>query len=271
MFQQRTQNHIFYYAIAGHPTAPPLLLLHGFLGSHQDFAGVLPALSQRFYCLVPDLPGHGQTVTGQGGYAFEAIAQALIEFIDQLALPSAYLLGYSMGGRLALYLACRFPIRFIGTVLESASPGLKTANERQLRLEKDEAIARQLETMPLSDFLTEWYKNPLFASLKHYPATYAAMLERRQHNQPLALAQVLRGCTLGHQPSLWQALPLIESPLLLLTGALDSKFVAINRDIQSMTAQAHLQTAENCGHNVHLEAPALYERYVTHFFESVPQ
>jgi 2-succinyl-6-hydroxy-2,4-cyclohexadiene-1-carboxylate synthase len=263
-------NYDFHYRVAGQAENPPLLMLHGFLGSQQDFAQLLPALSQHFYCIVLDLPGHGQTRTREGFYGFEAIAQALIQVLDALAIPQTHLLGYSMGGRLALYLACHFPARFIRIALESASPGLETATQRQERMRKDDAIAHQLETIPLTDFLSQWYNNPLFASLKNHPTAYRAMLHRRRHNQPLALAHALRGCSTGRQPSLWPLLPMLNKPLLLLTGTLDPKFVAINcdmRDRSSATTQITFKLVEHCGHNLHLEAPELYAHSLLEFFQ----
>ncbi len=269
MPQQGINNFTFHYAVDGRPTAPPLLVLHGFLGSRQDFAAVLPALAERFYCIVPDLPGHGETIATAGAdYGFEAIAQSLLHFIDALNIPQTYLLGYSMGGRLALYMACQFPERFMGVVLESASPGLKMAEERRLRLEKDGAIAHQLRTQPFSQFLSQWYNNPLFASLQHHPKAYAAMLGRRQHNRPLALAKVLQGCSTGKMRSLWEALPTISIPLLLLAGELDCKFVTINQDMLAQTkhkSQVALHQAKHCGHNIHLEAPDEYVQSVVKF------
>ena len=133
------ENHTLHYLATGDPSHPPLLLLHGFMGSSQDFAALLPSLAKHFYCILPDLPGHGETLTITGFYTFEHTAQALLALLDHLGISQSHLLGYSMGGRLALYLVCYFPERFRRVVLESASPGLKTVNERQERVKKDEA------------------------------------------------------------------------------------------------------------------------------------
>ena len=256
-----------YYRTTGKPLSPPLLLLHGFLGSHRDFDVLLPTLSQQFYCILVDLPGHGKSLSVLDRYTFSATATALLALLDQLKISQTHLLGYSMGGRLALYLLCHYPERFIRVVLESASPGLKTAEERKVRQERDEAIAHQLETAPISDFLTRWYRNPLFASLQTHPDRRVAMLQRRQNNQPAELAKALRGFSLGNQRSLWHCLASVERPLLLLVGALDSKFMTINREMtQYLPSQlVSLKHLTDCGHNVHLENPSLYAQTVSHF------
>ncbi|MGI8932480.1 MAG: 2-succinyl-6-hydroxy-2,4-cyclohexadiene-1-carboxylate synthase [Phormidesmis sp.] len=266
-----TENHTLYYTTAGKTTDPPLLILHGFLGSHLDFAATLPALSEHFYCITPDLPGHGQTLTAPVSYTFPATTKTLLSLLDHLSITRTHLLGYSMGGRLALYLACHFPERFRRVVLESASPGLKTAAERRQRVKKDEAIAHQLETMSLSDFLTQWYTNPLFLSLKNFPEHYEVMLRCRQANDPIELSYVLRGFSTGRQPSLWHQLSHISSPLLLLVGTLDHKFAIINRSMlahyqRNRETQAVLKACE-CGHNIHREAPNTYSQIVSNFLQ----
>lgn len=270
----------------GSKTHPPILLLHGFLGSQQDFSQIIPTLSEQFYCIAPDLPGHGKTQTSgcgytegrytedeytEGGYTFETTAQLLLSLLDDLNIDQTHLLGYSMGGRLALYLTCSFSERFSRVVLESASPGLKTAEERQARVLKDEAIAHQLETTRLPDFLAQWYQNPLFTSLKAHPEAYATMLQRRQNNNPADLAAALRGMSTGRQPSLWEVLPDIQTPLLLIVGELDAKFVALNYEMYEMATTAHAQrqivlyTVKQCGHNIHLEASILYLQQIISF------
>jgi 2-succinyl-6-hydroxy-2,4-cyclohexadiene-1-carboxylate synthase len=263
----------FHYVTVGQPTNPPFLLLHGFLGSHQDFLQILPALSQHFYCIIPDLPGHGHTLTRGRGYNFLFMAQAISDFVDALELQTIYLLGYSLGGRIALYLSCFFPGRCRRTIVESASPGLKTEDERWDRSVRDHELAYQLHTTPLADFLTQWYSNPLFASLKEHPDTYAAMYQRRLQNNTISLGDVLHSCSLGRQPSLWETLLELDAcplnpdkSIRLFAGELDNKFVEINQEIVTCCPQtASLKIFEACGHNIHLEAPNAYAQAVIEY------
>ena len=259
-----SEHHRLHYGAVGNPKKPAALILHGFLGSHQDFETVLPAMSEHFYCIMPDLPGHGRTLTDPDGYTFSAIARTLLNLLDHLQIERAHLLGYSMGGRLALYTVCTFPERFAQIILESASPGLKTASERAERKARDRAIAHQLETIALPDFLARWYQNALFNSLKKHPTLYQAMLARRQQNNPIELANALQGFSTGGQPSLWKQLPKIDQPMLFIVGAQDRKFIAIGQEMleacqQNVATRAEIEIVLGCGHNVHLENP---ERYV---------
>lgn len=268
-----TTHHELYYAAQGDSTQPPLLVLHGFLGSHQDFMPLVATFSLHFYCIVVDLPGHGKTRSHLSGYTFPSTAQSLLALLTHLNIGQTHLLGYSMGGRIALYLACEFPDCFLRVVLESASPGLKTDEARRKRRESDSVIAHCLETTPLPTFLIQWYNNPLFASLKSHPDAYAAMLQRRGNNNPIELSHALKGLSTGEQPSLWGKLAHVEQPLLLLVGALDAKFTAINREIKALletngmraNRRVKLEMIETCGHNIHLEALAVYARIIRMF------
>lgn len=259
-----TERHKLHYRATGNPRSPALLLLHGFLGSYQDFSAVLTELSKHFYCITPDLPGHGQTLTQPNCYTFTTTAQTLLRLLDALEVEQTHLLGYSMGGRLALYLACCFPERFVRAVLESASPGLRTVGERQERKERDWAIARQIETTTLPVFLSRWYENPLFDSVHQHPALYRSMLVRRQQNNSVELANALRGFSTGCQPALWEQLANINRPLLFVVGEQDSKFVSIAEEMLAICrpAQAAIQICAGCGHSIHLEDPAQFVRAV---------
>ena len=261
-----TRHHTLHYITVGDAQRPALLMLHGFLGSHQDFEGVLPALSEYFCCIVPDLPGHGQTLTQPNQYTFPSTCASLLSLLDELNYQQVYLLGYSMGGRLALYMACHAPGRFLHAILESASPGLKTLAERREREKKDWAIAQKLETMPLSKFLDNWYKNELFSSLKKRPELYREMRSRRETNNSTGLANALRGFSTGLQPSLWESLLELAVPLLLIVGEQDTKFFRIAEDIKARNQQFEIRCCSNCGHNVHLESS---EQYVQLIVETV--
>jgi 2-succinyl-6-hydroxy-2,4-cyclohexadiene-1-carboxylate synthase len=230
---------------------------------------VIDLILPEFCCLVLDLPGHGQTeVKHDFNYQMPNLAQALIELLEQLNIKQCFLVGYSLGGRIALYLTIYFPQYFWGVVLESASPGLKTQAERDRRIKQDLKLAKQLESQALADFLQQWYTNPLFASFIEHPNFHQA-LARRLNNHPLKLATSLRYLGLGIQPSLWSQLTNNQIPLLLIVGELDSKFVAINQEIVNLCPQANFRIVKNSGHNVHFEQPLQYAKSLKCFLKFV--
>src|SRR5690606_15918697 len=125
----------------GKPGGPrPLVLLHGFTGRAAVWRPLLPELARRRRVVAVDLLGQGRT-------RMEAQAEDLLAILDRMGLERVDLLGYSMGGRVALHLALHVPERLGALVLESASPGLASAQERAARVAHDEGLAAFLEAV----------------------------------------------------------------------------------------------------------------------------
>jgi 2-succinyl-6-hydroxy-2,4-cyclohexadiene-1-carboxylate synthase len=246
------------YELRGKSHLPKLLFLHGFMGCGADFAPIIETLLPEFCCLTADLPGHGQTeVLHPSGYDMAAISGAIAALLHRLDFVPCHLVGYSLGGRLALYLACYFPQIFSSLLLESASPGLATAPERLLRRQQDEKLATELESGDWPVCLTRWYNQSLFASLKRSPH-FDELFQRRLDNHPHLLAQALRGLGTGVQPSLWDRLPSLQIATTLMAGERDLKFVQINQRMATQLPFADLQIVPGCGHAVHTECPTAF-------------
>jgi 2-succinyl-6-hydroxy-2,4-cyclohexadiene-1-carboxylate synthase len=261
-------SYHFHYTQQGNSNLPVVLFLHGFMGSSEDFEGVISQFSHEFCCLAIDLPGHGKTIV-QGDdeqYRMPETARALVNWLEQLGISACSLVGYSMGGRLALYLTLEVSKRFLRTVLESASPGLKTRQEQQERLLHDQSLAERLEA-DFPAFLTNWYNQPLFQSLQQHPA-FAQVQAQRSHNRPQELAKSLRHLSTGQQPALWDALDQHPGSLLLLVGANDHKFCTINQEMVSRCRDARLEIIPQCGHAVHLEQPDIFVKSVSEFLRA---
>jgi 2-succinyl-6-hydroxy-2,4-cyclohexadiene-1-carboxylate synthase len=265
---EKSKNHHFHYTLTGKKNQQTILFLHGFTGNNQDFSSVISLLSKNYCCLAVDLPGHGQTrVNGdESCYNMLNTAQALIDLLDDLQIDKCLLLGYSMGGRLALYMTLHFPERFEKVVLESASPGLKTEKDRSHRRQADSQTAQNLENSNIKDFILNWYDRPLFKSLKKSPK-FDQLIAARLANNPLELAKSLRNMGTGHQPSLWEKLAQNQIPLLLLAGEDDDKFTTINAEITSLCPAATLKIIPNSGHNIHFENIDKFVTVVRQFYD----
>jgi len=114
-------------------SGPPLLLLHGFTGSADEWAGLIPRLTGLREVIAPDLIGHGRSSApaDPARYTMEQCVVDLLALLDSLGHERVELLGYSMGGRVALQLAAAAPGRVRSLILESASPGIEDEAERQ--------------------------------------------------------------------------------------------------------------------------------------------
>ncbi len=260
------ESYQFHYSFWDKSDKPLILFLHGFMGDCHEFNDVISLLSDQFCSLTVDLPGHGKTrvMGGEECYTMPATAQALINLLDQLEVEKCFLVGYSMGGRLALYLSLHFPQRFFKVVLESTSPGLKTQRDRWKRIKQDFQLARQLEECDFADFLVQWYNQPIFKSLKQH-TDFDTLVKNRANNNPLELAKSLRNLSTGCQPSLWEKLEHNENYWLLLVGEYDAKFMNINAQMARLCQSAKLEIVSHCGHNIHFENPKLFGEKVKKF------
>ncbi len=255
----------FHLRTAGDPARPPLVCLHGFLGTGEDFAGLMPALAERFHLLAPDLPGHGQSQLPAEAFTMAGCASMLVAWLADRVRGPALLYGYSMGGRLALYLAVHYPERFQAVALESASPGLADDCARASRRQRDEALAVRLEAEGTPAFVTDWYAQPLFQSLRSHSG-FAALLARRQRQSAAGLAASLRGMGTGSQPSLWSALSSLSLPAAAIVGEHDAKFREIATQMAARRAGLEVRVIPGAGHNVHLEQGAAVAACLQAFF-----
>jgi 2-succinyl-6-hydroxy-2,4-cyclohexadiene-1-carboxylate synthase len=250
----------WHFSLTGDRNLPPLLLLHGWMGSYEDYAELIELLKLQFYCIAIDLPGHGKTEVngGDSGYDFVNTAQGIIQLLDSLEIKRCSIAGYSFGGRLALYLALEFPNRFDKVMLESASPGLATEVDRQTRVIQDWQIIDRLETDTLADFVRDWYRQSIFIGIDKHP-NFENLIQRRiTTNRADDLIKSLERAGLGMQPYLGDRLKTHPQPISLIVGALDLKFVNIGRELERMCPNLTVKIVPNCSHNIHFEQPELW-------------
>ncbi|MCC5668987.1 2-succinyl-6-hydroxy-2,4-cyclohexadiene-1-carboxylate synthase [Nostoc sp. CHAB 5784] len=261
----------FNYYLSFNINKPLILFLHGFMGNINEFDEAIKVLVEDFSYLTLDLPGHGKTqVLGSDEYyKIQPTAQTIINLLDELKIDKCYLIGYSMGGRLALYLTLYFPERFIKVALESASPGLATEAERLERVRRDAQIARKLSRSIIQTdfaaFISSWYNQPIFGYIKNHPE-YDRMIESRLQNNPHELDKSLRFMGTGCQPPLWKKLQENKIPLLLLVGEYDKKFISINTEMSQLCEFAQLKIISNAGHNIHFENTLAFVENIKDFF-----
>jgi pimeloyl-ACP methyl ester carboxylesterase len=89
----------------------PIVLLHGFCGSHQYWDHVIPELSKDYRVIAPDLPGHGNSTVTNEQQSIEAMADTIKELLDRLALEDVAMFGHSLGGYITLAFAEKYSSR----------------------------------------------------------------------------------------------------------------------------------------------------------------
>lgn len=244
----------YYIEITG--TGAPLLLLHGFTGSSVTWQEVVEHLKADYQCIAVDLIGHGQSSCPEEkeAYSIELAAADMTKLMRKLGHSRFHLLGYSMGGRLALTMAVLFPDLVYSLILESASPGLKTKEEREQRRQSDEELAKKIERRGIEAFVDYWQTIPLFATQQKLPLQKReAIRQQRLNNSAAGLSGSLRGMGTGSQPSWWESLARLSMPILLITGSEDKKFTEIAREMTERCPAVVWKEINGAGHAIHVE------------------
>lgn len=232
----------------------PLVLLHGLLGDGNDWQPVIDRLPGH-HCIALDLPGHGQHHELRVN-DFEQSHQWLCRELASCGIERYLLVGYSLGGRLALYHASREPAGLLGLLLENCHPGLP-AGERAARIAHDESWAGRFEREPLADVLADWYRQGVFADLDE--AARARQIARRLGNDGKAVAAMLRATSLGQQPDLASWLAQGGLPVTYVSGKRDNKF----HQLACLMASQHRKINHlelDGGHNLHAHQPEAFAR-----------
>lgn len=181
------------------------------------------------------------------------------------------LLGYSMGGRLALHAVASDPALWRALVLIGATPGLRDCAEREGRAREDAALADAMATLSIDAFLEHWRQKPVIRSQDNIPAAILGPLrERRCRNDPRRLAAALRGFSPGLLPDLWPALPGLDLPVLVLAGARDAKFARLGQTMASALPQGRFAAIPAAGHCAHLEQAEAFLALLRTFTASLP-
>src|SRR5690242_4306022 len=130
--------------------APTVVLLHGFTQTRRSWRRTVQALGGRYRAIAPDLPGHGEAARRVASF------DACTAYVRAVAPERFALVGYSMGGRIALHAALTLRAQVDRLVLVGASPGLADPAERAARRAADEALAARIEAIGVEAFAREW-------------------------------------------------------------------------------------------------------------------
>jgi 2-succinyl-6-hydroxy-2,4-cyclohexadiene-1-carboxylate synthase len=232
-------------AVVRRGTGRRVVLVHGFTQTGRSWDAIADRLASCHAVLTVDAPGHGDSS------AVRADLSRGAELLGRAGGRATYI-GYSMGGRLCLHLAVAHPELVERLVLVSATAGIDDAGERAARRASDDELATTIEADGIASFLQRWVAQPMFATLVE-PG-----LDDRRRNTAAGLASSLRLAGTGTQAPLWDALPELAMPVLLVAGSLDAKFVHTAERMAGLLPRATLAVIDGTGHTAHLERPAAF-------------
>lgn len=244
-------------ALGGAEDAPALVLLHGLLGSSRNWQTAGKQLAESFRVIALDLRNHGGSPHDRH-MDYPSMAADVLTWMDHSGLERMHLLGHSMGGKVAMYLACRYPERIQSlTVVDIAPRAYPPRWEREFaamrRMPVHQFTKRQEAEEWLEKDISDWaFRKFLVSNLERDPDGGFRWI-------------VNLGILESALPNLFRQIPEpgqgYDGPVLFLRGS-QSKFVS-DADlpmIEGFFPQAKLVTVEGAGHNVHFDQT---ERFVS--------
>jgi 2-succinyl-6-hydroxy-2,4-cyclohexadiene-1-carboxylate synthase len=235
----------------------PIMIVHGFTGAASAVAVLSERLEPDYRVIVPDLVGHGRSSVPSDPFAYRmgSVVRQLLAVADVTRCATFHLVGYSMGGRIALNMACDAGHRLRSMTLIGATAGIVDDRERAERRRVDEDRAHWIET-DFEGFVDDWMSDPLFASQERLGREYrSSARNQRLANDPAGLAASLRGAGTGWMEPLHDRLRECTVPTLLVVGEEDEKFLAVAADLSRRLPRSSTAVIAGAGHAAHVEQP----------------
>jgi 2-succinyl-6-hydroxy-2,4-cyclohexadiene-1-carboxylate synthase len=255
------------YEVIGDGT--PVTLLHGFTQSVRSWHEVIAGMPAGYQWVLPDLRGHGDTRVRPGApHTMETCTADLEMLWDHLGISRTHLVGYSMGGRLALHVAATRPQRILSLLTIGAHAGLEE-DAREGRRRGDEALAQRIEKDGLEAFVNYWSSLPMFAGLERRGPSFVAQVRtERMNNHFAGLAESLRGMGAGAMRPVWDELTRVTCPCTFVAGQLDHGYVASARRLAATVPDGRVVVVQRAGHTVHQERPEAFARLLLAHLEA---
>ena len=247
-----------------------ILFLHGFTGSTLDWNKITPTIDNRFNIASLDFIGHGKSDSpaDEDFYSVESIIKQINEAINKITKNKIILIGYSMGGRAALSYASKHQENLKALILESATPGITSETVKAERILRDEKLEKFILENPIEKFIDYWLNIDLFASQKKLSEEkLKSVRENKLKNNPVGLANSLKGFSTGKMPPLFENLKEIKIKTLLISGELDEKFSTISLNMSRLLPSSENVIIKGTGHNTHLENPEEFVNAVNNFLK----
>ena len=219
--------------------APTVTFVPGFMQRGEAWQPVAAALAERYSVNCVDF----------GTWTFE---ERLEEVLAETP-PGGALVGYSMGGRLALHATLREPHRIKALALIGVSAGIEDHAEREDRRKSDESLAEWMERRSIEEVVERWESNPVFATQSD--DLRASQRPWRMQHDPRLLAQLLRSAGQGALEPVWDRLDTIECPVLLTAGEGDRRYGSAARRMAERIPNARVRLIPDAGHAPQLEQP----------------
>lgn len=231
-----------------------VVLIHGFLGSPQDWSGVQAVLDAESKAVVIPIAANWQSG---------------VEAVYRLLPAHCVIVGYSMGAQLAMGCALADPDEKIAAAMfVSGNPGLDP-DQRHARWQHDLSVCDDLGRRSLDEFLGRWYRQSVFQPRSD--ADIELLIEDKRQLDRQQQIRMLQTYSIAKQPDYWPELVRLEIPVAVVAGERDDKYVDIGRQMTSRIPKAEFHLASDCGHIVHRERPKWFAALLDRFVKRLPK
>jgi pimeloyl-ACP methyl ester carboxylesterase len=258
-FEQLPEGRIRYFE-AGEESGVPLVIIHGLGGRGEDFANLMPKFAaQGFHVYAPDLLGYGQSdKPADSDFSITTEEHVVTDFMDAVHLPHAYIIGWSMGGWVALKLALDAPQRVDRiAVYDSVGIVFQTDADAALFEPADGAgVARLIHAL-----------SPTMA----VPPPFAQRdIIRKVKEKSWVIDRSMAAMRSGRDV-VDSTLPGMKPPLLIVYGAQDVLTPpSVGATMHQLDPRSVYATVEGCGHFLPIECSATTAKVSVEFFKAQP-
>jgi 2-succinyl-6-hydroxy-2,4-cyclohexadiene-1-carboxylate synthase len=246
----------------------PVVLLHGFMGSKEDWLPIIDLLSPHMECLAFDLPGHGKNIQRDHVPEFNELVAELEQQRIRLGISRWHVAGYSMGGRIAIRYALDNQAAVHSLSVISASPGIINQADRIIRQKIDQRWIDLMNELPPDEFMKAWYGQPVFKALETKPELLRRIVEKRTGlNVPL-ISETMLQWGQGTVPSAWDQMASLAMPWQMVVGQDDQPYQQVASRVKNLFPGTQIAIVENAGHPVHEEQPSALASVLKNFIQS---
>ncbi|MBI44778.1 MAG: hypothetical protein CMG66_01280 [Candidatus Marinimicrobia bacterium] len=236
----------------------PFFFLHGFTGSHNSWIETIDLLNKHSYAM--DLPGHGKSIfkNTDEDYTISDWCSEFYLILHTLDIQKINLCAYSMGGRLAVAFASKYPEKINSLILESSNLGIEDRDERIERYDADKELSEQI-IIDLPKFLKSWEKNDFFSNQKNRnKKAWEKQKETRRNQDKDQLAKSLKIFSSGNMRYYESQFQEFSFPISIINGSEDDNYIKIGKKMTQMNQYVKQYIIKDTMHNTHLESPELF-------------
>ncbi|MGC1376840.1 MAG: alpha/beta hydrolase [Anaerolineales bacterium] len=271
----RMEGHQIIATLSGDPANPPIFLIHGWLSHRGVWENTIRALEGKYYCIAPDLLGFGASdKPANADYSLEAQAQRIFKLADQLGISRFSLIGHSMGGQIAMYIACNLAPQRVEKTVSVAGVVTGQLSDKTEKEVKRFPIARKWPviydiSLSLVNFrpYVNWAFRSWFYDMKSMPLKAWEADRRIAFNRACAIPYDEAGKAI-HAVNLVKYLHKIKGPVLLIHGENDGA-VPVEQAVlaQDTIPNNQLALIKKCGHFPMYEKSAHYLKALALMFQ----